>query len=61
MKRRFKIKVLEIIENNDGLANLIIDIDSEVQRLLIEKGFVTLLEEMIEGNGVVKNFDHIEK
>jgi hypothetical protein len=61
MKRRFKIKVLEIIENNDGSANLIIDIDSEVQRLLIEKGFVTLLEEMIEGNGVVKNFDHIEK
>ena len=48
MKRRFKIKVLEIIENNDGSANLIIDIDSETQRLLIEKGFVTLLEEMIE-------------
>ena len=61
MKRKLKIKVLEIIENNDGSANLIIDIDSEVQRLLIEKGFVTLLEEMIEGNGVVKNFDHIEK
>ena len=50
MKRRFKIKVLEIIENNDGSANLIIDIDSETQRLLIEKGFVTLLEEMIERN-----------
>jgi len=55
MKRRFKIKVLEIIENNDGSANLIIDIDSEVQRLLIEKGFVTLLEEMIEGNGLDSN------
>ena len=55
MKRKLKIKVLEIIENNDGSANLIIDIDSETQRLLIEKGFVTLLEELIEGNGLDSN------
>ena len=46
--------MLEIIENNDGSANLIIDIDSEVQRILIEKGFVTLMEELIEKEDVKK-------
>ena len=44
------IKVIKIIEHEDGSATYELDMCEEAQRLLIEKGFITLLEEMIEND-----------
>ena len=44
------IKVINIIEHEDGSATYELDMSEEAQRLLIEKGFITLLEEMIDNS-----------
>ena len=44
------MKVKEIIENKDGSATMILDINDEELRLLVEKAVITLLEEMIEND-----------
>ncbi len=44
------IKVIDIIEHEDGSATYELDMCEEAQRLLIEKGFITLLEEMIDSS-----------
>jgi len=42
------MKVNTITENDDGSADVELDLTKEEQRLLIEKGFNSLLKEYIE-------------
>jgi len=42
------IKVLDIIEQDDGGATVQLEMGSEAVRLLAEKGILTLIKEMME-------------
>jgi len=42
------IKIVEIIEHEDGSATCELDICDEAQQLLIEKGFIAILEEIVD-------------
>ena len=43
-----KIVVKEVTENEDGSANMELDLDSKAVQLLLDIGFTRLLEEHLE-------------
>lgn len=45
-----KIVVKKVIENEDGSANMELDLDSEAVQLLLDIGLTRLLEEHLENN-----------
>ena len=45
-----KIVVKEVIENEDGSANMELDLDSQAVQLLLDIGLTRLLEEHLENN-----------
>lgn len=45
-----KIVVKEVIENEDGSANMELDLDSKAVQLLLDIGLTRLLEEHLENS-----------
>lgn len=41
------IKVLKIIENEDGSANVELDLDEKAVKLLMQEGFISILQKHI--------------
>ena len=48
MTDTFEIKVMDIVEHEDGSATIHLEMDSEAKSLLIEAGIVNLLEQNLE-------------
>ena len=48
MKRLPVVEVLNIIENEDGSANVELDLDVEAVKLLVQEGFISILKNHIE-------------
>ena len=44
----FDIKVIEVVENEDGSAQMELDLDSKAVHLLLDIGLTRLLEEHLE-------------
>ena len=44
-----EFEILDVKENKDGSATLTMSMSAELQRLLIEKGFVKILMDNLEG------------
>jgi hypothetical protein len=42
-------EVKEITENPDGSADILVDFDAELMKLVIQEGFVSILKQAIEG------------
>ena len=45
-----KITVIKVIENEDGSADMELDLDPEAVQLILDIGFARLLEEHLENN-----------
>ena len=43
----FEIK--ELVENPDGSADLLIECDADLMKLVVQEGFVSILKQAIEG------------
>lgn len=48
MKKLPVVEVLNIIENEDGSANVELDLDAEAVKLLVQEGFISILKNHIE-------------
>lgn len=44
-----QFKVTELIENPDGSADIQIECDSELMKLIVQEGFMSILKQAIEG------------
>ena len=42
------IEVVNIVENEDGTANVELELDAEATRLLMQEGFISILQTHIE-------------
>ena len=42
-------EVKEITENPDGSADIVVDCDAELMKLIVQEGFVSILKQAIEG------------
>ena len=42
------IEVVNIVENEDGTANVELELDTEAVRLLMQEGFISILKTHIE-------------
>ena len=42
-------KVTEIVENEDGSADIRVDCDADLMKMVCQLGFMSLLEQAIEG------------
>jgi hypothetical protein len=49
------IEVVNIIENEDGTANVELELDTEAVRLLMQEGFISILRTHIEEQERKKN------
>ena len=54
MKKLPVVEVLNIIENEDGSANVELDLDAEAVKLLMQEGFISILKNHIEELGEYK-------
>lgn len=43
----FEIK--ELVENPDGSADILVECDSDLMKLVVQEGFVSILKQAIEG------------
>lgn len=44
---RFEIK--ELVENPDGSADIQVECDSDLMKLIVQEGFISILTQAIEG------------
>ena len=44
-----QFKVTELVENPDGSADIQVECDSELMKLIVQEGFVAILKQAIEG------------
>lgn len=44
-----QFEVKEIVENPDGSADIVVDCDAELMKLIVQEGFVAILKQAIEG------------
>jgi len=44
-----QFKVTELIENPDGSADIQLECDSDLMKLIVQEGFVAILKQAIEG------------
>mgnify|MGYP005621673753 CR=1 FL=1 len=49
------IEVVNIVENEDGTANVELELDVEAVRLLLQEGFISILKTHIEEQERKKN------
>ena len=42
-------EVKEITENPDGSADIVVECDADLMKLVVQEGFVSILEQAIEG------------
>ena len=49
------IEVVNIVENEDGTANVELELDAEATRLLMQEGFISILQTHIEEQERKKN------
>lgn len=49
------IEVVNIVENEDGTANVELELDAEAVRLLMQEGFISILQTHIEEQERKKN------
>ena len=49
------IEVVNIVENEDGTANVELELDAEATRLLMQEGFISILTTHIEEQERKKN------
>lgn len=42
------IEVVNIVENEDGTANVELELDTEAVRLLLQEGFISIMQTHIE-------------
>ena len=43
-----QFKVTELVENPDGSADIKVDCDSELMKLIVQEGFMAILKEALE-------------
>jgi len=48
MEDIFRIKVLEVTDNDDGSATVTIEMEEKVRNLLIEAGLISLIKHKLE-------------
>lgn len=44
-----KFEVKELVENPDGSADIVVDCDADLMKLIVQEGFVSILKQAIEG------------
>jgi hypothetical protein len=44
-----QFKVTEIVENPDGSADIKVECDADLMKLVVQEGFVAILKQAIEG------------
>lgn len=44
-----QFKVTELVENPDGSADIQLECDSELMKLIVQEGFISILRQAIEG------------
>ena len=42
-------EVKELVENPDGSADMYVELDADLMRLVVQEGFVSILKQAIEG------------
>ena len=42
-------QVTELVENSDGSADIKIECDSDLMKLIVQEGFISILKQAIEG------------
>lgn len=58
------VEIVELIEHPDGSATVKLDLDEKAQMLLIEAGFIKVLEDKIKNDRqqkLIESFDEIEE
>jgi hypothetical protein len=44
-----KFEIKELIENEDGSADIYVELDSELMKFVVQEGFETIIKQAIEG------------
>jgi hypothetical protein len=44
-----QFEVKELVENPDGSADILVECDSDLMKLVIQEGFLAILKQAIEG------------
>ena len=44
-----QFEVKELVENPDGSADILIDCDADLMKLIVQEGFLAILKQAIEG------------
>ena len=42
-------EVKELVENPDGSADILVECDSDLMKLVVQEGFISILKQAIEG------------
>ena len=48
-EKSMQFEIKELVENPDGSADILIDCDADLMKLLVQEGFVSILKQAIEG------------
>lgn len=44
-----RFNVTEVVENPDGSADIQVECDSDLMKLIVQEGFISILKQAIEG------------
>jgi len=44
-----QFEVKELVENEDGSADIIMECDADLMKLIVQEGFISILKQAIEG------------
>jgi len=44
-----KFEITELVENEDGSADIKMECDADLMKLIVQEGFVSILKQAIEG------------
>jgi hypothetical protein len=44
-----QFKITELVENPDGSADIKVECDSDLMKLIVQEGFMSILKQAIEG------------
>lgn len=44
-----QFKITELVENPDGSADIQVECDSDLMKLIVQEGFISILKQAIEG------------
>jgi hypothetical protein len=43
-----QFKITEIVENEDGSADIKVDVDADLMKLIVQEGFMSILKQALE-------------